>query len=805
MIAEIGLVSISVALVSAVISTLLAVAGAFSKNETIVRSARNLLTFVFGLLTLACLVLVYAQWTGDYSLTYVSNVSSNTQPDSLKITALWGGQEGSMLFYSWMLSLFSVAAVWFNWRRHRRLMPWVIFFTAATLAFFLVLNVFLENAFERHWIDPDEDQSSRETSILQPEGKEPAYPWKGTVVLRHRFDLSQAPVQVTAGQFSTSNSVEDPPIVLLPDGTTLDMFPDWTVDVDEREPDGTGLNPLLRHPGMVIHPPLLYLGFTGFVIPFAFAMGALIIGQMDANWIGAVRRWSLIAWMFLSIGLVLGGRWAYDVLGWGGYWGWDPVENAAFLPWLTGTAFLHSVMIQEKRGMLKGWNMVMIMGTYLLVLLGTISTRTGLVSSVHAFAKSDLAVPMGGFFAAMLLGSVALYLWRGNKGYFQGDHEIEGILSRESMFMLNNWVFFALTIVVFWGTWAEKITDFLRELGLRDSTINLGPDYYETPTAFLFLLIFILMGVAPLVAWRRASAERLGRALQWPMIATILTFMVLMVYGDILDVGAYVDAVGGDQMAVLKVVTSWHGWLESLGNRILPVVGASIIVFAGVATAIEIYKGVMARHKAHNEPHAVAFFKLLRRNRRRYGGYIIHLAVVIMGIGILASTVFQQTSQQELNPGDTMELGPYTMRYDRLTWNRADDDREMIVADVSIVPQGKDPYNEDNVIDRLRPRRDLFETGSPMSISGTRSTIGGDFYILLVNPEISQVTEGGRQALVGNTVTFRIHYNPLVNFVWWGSYLLVIGTLVAAWPERDPVTVVQRRRAPLSVPLGAGD
>ncbi|MCB9437790.1 MAG: heme lyase CcmF/NrfE family subunit [Anaerolineales bacterium] len=732
MIAELGIVTTGAAFFIAVATTIVALYSALTKNEVLTRSARNMLIFILPLLTIGCLLLIYAQWTGDYSIAYVSSVSSNTQPESLKITALWGSQAGSLLFYSWMLSLFSVAAVVTNWKKQHELMSWVIVFTSGTLAFFLLLNVFYENPYERTWMNPNGDVSTIESSLLQPEGKVVAFPWKTSLFDRQTGEIQDFTIFTTGAD-------EEP------------LITNTRYIVRSAVYDGNGLNPLLRHPGMVIHPPMLYLGFTGFVIPFAFGMAALAIGQMGATWIHAVRRWSLIAWMFLSIGLVLGGRWAYDVLGWGGYWGWDPVENSAFLPWLTGTAFLHSVMIQEKRGMLKGWNISMIISTYLLVLLGTVATRTGLLSSVHSFAQSPLAIPMGGFLALSLVGSAGLYLWRGNQGYFKGDHEIEGILSRESMFMLNNWVFFALTIVIFWGTWAEKITDFMRGLGLRESVINLGPEYFETPTAILFLIIYLLMGVAPLVAWRRATANRLGKALRIPTAAAVVTMVVMLVFG----VGIGV------------------------------VLGVGIISFAGYATLLEIYKGTHARHRTHGEPYPVALYRLTQRNRRRYGGYVIHLAIVIMGIGIIGSSLFQDVTQRTLAPGQTLEIGPYTMRYNEVFTAVGVDDRDMIIADITVLRDGKE-------IENLRPRQDFFANSSPMSIAGVHSTVEADFYALLTFWN-------------GNEVTFRVYYNPLVNFVWWGSFLLVFGTLIAAWPDRDPVFATQQRPALRTAAAGAGD
>lgn len=729
MLAELGIVVTALAFIVSAGATGLALFSAIKPDERLVRSARNCLLMALPLLTAACLLLIYAQWTGEYTIAYVNNVSANQQPDTLKITALWGSQSGSLLFYSWLLSLFTAGAVWFNWKRHHHLMAWVMVFAGGTLAFFVYLNVFKENPFTRTWMDASGDSSTVETSVLQPENKVLAYPWK-----------APAANGETLNDYSSSKTIPA-------------MFGGNAELRVQAQYDGRGLNPLLRHPGMVIHPPMLYLGFTGFVIPFAFAMAALMMHQMDADWIRAVRRWSLIAWVFLSVGLILGGRWAYDVLGWGGYWGWDPVENSALLPWLTGTAFLHSVMIQEKRGMLKGWNMLMIIATYLLVLLGTVATRTGLLSSVHTFAESPLAIPMGGFLLLSLVGSTAAFLWRGNQGYFKGDHEIEGIFSRESMFMLNNWVFFALTIVIFWGTWAEKMTDLAVGAGLRESVITLGPDYYRTPTAILFIIIYLLMGIAPLVAWRRATIEKVGNALRIPVALTAILVIGLIITG--MSIGA--------------------------------VFGFGIVAFAGFATLLEIYKGAHARHKTHNESYPVALYKLFGRDRRRYGGYVIHLGIVVIGIGIIGSTLFQEVTQRTLAPGETVELGPYEMRLDNSLVALAQDDRTMQIANVTVFRDGEE-------ITRLRPRRDIFTSAtSPMSIAGVHSTIEGDFYTLFMFRE-------------NDRVTFRVYFNPLVNFVWWGGVLLIIGTVLAAWPSREPAPIRQRSRVAVQpTATAAGD
>ncbi len=465
MLAELGIVTTALALLCAVFAAIASAYGATNRLDRWVISARNAALLSWPLLTIACVALVAAQISGEFNIAYVWSTTNVSEPVFFKITALWGGQPGSLMFWAWVMSTFTGAAIVLNWRSERRLMPWVLTFTMLTLGFFLILVVMFENPFARLWLLPGSSQ----------------------------------PVKA----------------VFAPIGAVL-----------FQPSDGQGLNPLLRHIGMAIHPPMLYSGYVGMTIPWAFAMAALASGQLSTNWIRATRRWTLVAWLFLGLGLILGGRWAYDVLGWGGYWGWDPVENSALLPWLTGTAFLHSVMIQEKRGMLKVWNMLLVILTFLLVILGTFSTRSGLVASVHSFAQSEIGVPMLIFVGLMLAGCLGLWLWRWQRGDLASDNQLDAILSRESMFVLNNWIFVAIALLVLWGTYSPVIMDALG----RDK-LTLGTEYYNSTVVVLFGAMYLLMGVAPLVAWKKSSVSALGRAVRMPVALTAATIIVLFVLG----------------------------------------------------------------------------------------------------------------------------------------------------------------------------------------------------------------------------------------------------------------------------------
>jgi cytochrome c-type biogenesis protein CcmF len=702
MIAELGIVTTGLAFLAAAYGVVAALLGAYLHRDSLVVSARNAALTTFPLLTVSSLLLIYAMLNHKFSIAYVWQTSSRDTPDFYLVTGLWGSQAGSLLFWSWLMSGFTFAALLLNWKSERRLMPWVIAVTMITLGFFLILNNFVENPFERYWQLPN---GRVESSLFSPA-----------------------------------------------DGAQV---------IDETLTDGQGLNPLLRHLGMVFHPPMLYLGFVGFVIPFAFAFAVLATGQLGSGWLQATRSWALVAWLFLSLGLLLGGRWAYDVLGWGGYWGWDPVENSALLPWLTGTAFLHSAIVQNKRGMLRFWNMLLIILTFQLVILGTFATRSGVISSVHAFAESEIGRPMFAFLGLSLMISLALLVWRQERGDLRGADELDSLFSKEAFFLLNNWLFLGLTVVVLWGTWAEAITTIMVDLGLRDTVINLGPDYYPPVTRWFLAGIYLLMGVAPLAAWRRTTARRLGRAMIIPGVLAVALLVALI-------------SSGTDDLWAL--------------------VGYGLVAFVGLATVTEIVKGVLARHR-HGERYEIALAHLIGRDRHRYGGYFIHLGMVILGIGVIGSTAFQKTTTQTLNVGDRMSINAYALQYNGLYEAQADDGRTMVIARATVYKDGK-------IVGHIRPRRDIFMTTDPatgqqvagtnMSVPGAYSTLEGDFYARIEHWD-------------GNTVTFRVYWNPLIDFVWLGGFVLILGTLVALWPSRQPSRAALRVHVPSGVSgVGAG-
>jgi len=660
--ADIGLISLVLGLATAVYAAVASLVGARQglRGAAWIASARNALVAVWPLLTISCGTMIWMLIAGDFQVEYVATVASREMPVFLKVAGLWGGQAGSLLFWSWVAAAFSALVMFRKWGSDKALLPYVIAISAATEIFFMLLVVFIETPFSK-----------------------------------------------------------------------LDFIPQ----------DGNGMNPLLRHAGMVIHPPMLYLGFVGFTIPYAFAMAALISGRLSDEWIHASRRWTLAAWLFLSLGLVLGGRWAYDVLGWGGYWAWDPVENAALLPWLTGTAFLHSVMIQEKRGMLKFWNMVLISVTYGLVVLGTFLTRSGIISSVHAFARSAIGPLFFGYIALMIGFSVYWLLRR--RSALRAEHRLDSILSRETAFLINNLLFVSFTLTVLYGTLFPLITELF-----AGEKITLRVGWYNQVAGPQMAALVLMMGIAPVLSWRRASARRIGRAVFLPLVLSLLLVGFLVV----LDV-------------------------RSLGALI----GFGISAFVGLTTLLEFWQAARARRRTKGENYLVALNRIIVRNRRRYGGYLVHLSIVLMAIGITGSYFFQQETQGALRRGETMTLGGYTILYEGLDeWQEGED---LFVSEATVAV-----YRDKERIATLKPRRNFYiDHQQPVTVPAVRSTVGEDFYVILV----------GWEQIGPDQATFKVYLNPLINWLWAGALMLIVGTLVAAWPGR-------RARLPVSAAYRPG-
>ena len=684
MIADFGYGVIVIAFVVALYSVGAAIYGERTKSADWVKSARRAMLLLWPLISLSAISLIYLLITNHFEVSFVYEVTSREMPTYLKVTAWWGGQAGSLVFWSWLMAAFASLVTLRKWDRDREFLPWVIVVTSITTAFFLGLVVFYQNPFAFYWSGAN-----------------------GNLIA----DALGNPI---TGMFA--------PIA----GASI-YFPS----------DGNGLNPLLRHPGMIIHPPMLYLGFVSFVIPFAFAIAALITGRTDDRWIRITRRWTLFAWLFLSCGLVLGSRWAYDVLGWGGFWGWDPVEIAALMPWLTGTAFLHSVMIQEKRGMLKQWNMLLIILTYSLVIFGTFLTRTGVLSSVHAFAQSDIGPVFFVFIGITFVGSVALLIYRWPD--LRGETMMKSMLSREALFLLNNLLFISVLVVCFWGVVFPIISQLF-----TGQTVTVGPPFYQTAVAPLFAALMLLMGVAPLSAWGHSSLKTLGRAI-WKSAVAALVITAILFF-------AYT-------------------------NNPIALVGFFLVALVLFVTVQEFWRATRARSKATQENFALAFWNLFGRDRRRYGGYVIHISMMLMAIGILGINAFQTQTQGTISVGQSLSLSGYTIQYkDIASWDDAPAGVSYTRAVVSI-------YKDNQYLGQLFPRKDYYSSSQQyMTIPGDRSTLKDDLYIILVD----------WQPTSANGATFKIFVNPLVNWLWIGAILFLFGIIIAAWPDRDAERVPAR-------------
>lgn len=683
MITNISFGTVFLTLLVSVYGIIAAWMGMRRQRPHLLESARRAMLLTFPLLSLGVLGLIYLMVTEHYELRYVASVIDGNMPTYLRITALWGGQAGSLLFWSWLMAAFASAVALRRWDRDQDLLPGVVIVSLATLAFFLAVVVFVENPFARAW---EMANGQLKFAFFQPAGA-------SAVVLRPQ-----------------------------------------------------GMNPLLRHFGMVFHPPLLYLGFVSFVIPYAFAIAALAVRRKDDRWIQVSRRWILASWLFLSLGLILGARWAYDVLGWGGYWGWDPVEVAALLPWLTATPLLHSIGLQQKRGMFKRWNIFLIILTYSLVIFGTMVTRSGILNSVHAFGQSAVGPLLFGFTFVTLIASLWLMTRRGET--LVSENTLTSAFSREAFVLLNNFLFFGLFMICFWGVFYPIFTDTLGTFfqavpalaGINIQKVTVGVDYYEKTTPVFWGAILFLMGLCPLAAWGYATIKTLGRS-TWKLLAATLLF------------SAVFWALG---------VRQWGGLL-----------GFALLVLATLTIGHEFWYGVRARRRSGGEDVLTALGRLFVRNRRRYGAQLVHLSVVFMALGVIGIEMFQTQTQATIPLKGEIRLGRFTLRFDDLNSRRPNMLREETVATLSVFKDG-------HLVGQVKPRRDdyLLQEQS-VTMPGVRSTLEDDLYVSLVD----------WKELTNDSATFKVFRNPLVLWLWLGSILLVIGTLVAAWPEAEAAAI----------------
>jgi cytochrome c-type biogenesis protein CcmF len=515
--------------------------------------------------------------------------------------------------------------------------------------------------------------------------------------------------------------------------------------------DGSGLNPLLQYPEMVIHPPMLYLGYVGFTVPFAFALGALIMRYPGEKWIHITRRWTMVTWGFLTCGIFLGAHWAYSVLGWGGYWGWDPVENASLMPWLTGTAFLHSVMMQEKRGMLKTWNMWLIFSTFMLSIFGTFLTRSGVVSSVHAFAQSSIGTWFVAFLAVIFATCVFFYVK--NRSHLRTEHKLESLISRESSFLFNNLLLLVACFTVLWGTLFPVLSEWV-----QGNKVTVGPPFFNRVNIPVALLLLLLTSVGPLLAWRRTSVESLKR-----------NFLV--------------PALGGLGVGALLVALGMRPWKDA--SYFYSLMTIMLAVMVGLTVISEFIRGgrVIARHTGQNI--FASMVHLAHRNTRRYGGYIVHFGVIVIMIGF-AGSAFNQDQEKEMGFGDKMGIGAYTL----VCRSYTQDDNPNYSSEWAVV----DVFKGGKQVDTLYPERRFFKASQQTStIPRVRSTAREDLYLVYEG----QNPDTGRPII-------KAHLNPLVMWIWVGVWIMIAGTALALVPNAAPVRVPAPVRVQ-AAPVGAGD
>jgi cytochrome c-type biogenesis protein CcmF len=651
----IGSFALLLALALAAYSLIAGALGLYRTDDRLVETARRAGIACWAAVTVAGVALVIAAIGNDFSVAYILHHTNRDLPIAYKFAALWSGQEGSLLFWAWLLSSYALV-LRLRYKVDPQLFAYASAIIAAVQVFFLLLVNFAANPF----------------------------------------------------------------------GLVSGTIP----------ADGNGLNPLLQYPEMVIHPPMLYLGYVGVTVPFAFALGALIMKYPGEKWIHITRRWTMVAWLFLTCGIFLGSHWAYEVLGWGGYWGWDAVENASLLPWLTMTAFLHSVMMQEKRGMMKMWNMWLIFTTFLLAIFGTFLTRSGVVSSVHAFAQSSIGTWFVWFLAIAF--ATCVYFFVLNRDTLRSEHRLESLVSRESSFLFNNLVLLVSCFAVLWGTLFPVLSEWV-----TGSKVTVGPPFFNRVNVPIGIFLVFLTGVGPLLAWRQTTLDRVKRNFVWPTIIAVLTVVVLLAGG-------------------------MKPWQDSAYFYSLMAIALSAFVVATVSG--EFWRGgrVIARQTGVNILQGMVV--ITRRNTRRYGGYLIHIGVVLVVIGF-AGLPFNIDKEQEMGFGDKMEIGHYTLVCKSYTQDsKPNYDSEWAVMDV---------YKNGKYLGQMFPERRFYTASQQTStIVANRSRPSEDLYLVYT----------GRNQDTGKPI-IKAHVNPLVLWIWIGVHVILIGTIIALIPNMKPGTV----------------
>jgi cytochrome c-type biogenesis protein CcmF len=679
-------------------------------------SGRRSVYALAGILTVAFLVLELAFLRNDFSFNTVADTSSTTTPTFYKAAAVWSSQEGSLLLWAWLLSLWSSLVLFLTRKRMHDVSAYATAILLGFGGFFISLMIFY------------------------------------------------------ATPFATTSPAPS---------------------------DGVGLDPLLRHPSMMIHPPMLYSGYTLCIVPLAFGMGALLARKVDAEWIKATRRFAFAAWLFLGVGIMLGARWSYSELGWGGYWGWDAVENASLMPWLTGTAFLHSLMIQEKRGMLKVWNVSLVLATGTLAIMGTFLVRSGILSSIHAFGGATLGVPFVVLIGVLILGSI--YLVSTRREMLRSEHRLDSLLSRESVFLANNLVLVALCFVIFWGTYFPLISE-----ALTGHEASVGPPWFDRYTVPLALVLVLLSGIGPVIAWRRATLANARRNFLVPISLALITLVTLLVSG----------ISTGKPLAIAMFCCAAFV-LGSVGQ--------------------EYWRGVRVRRAIAGEPAPMALAALVKRNRRRYGGYVVHIGIAVLFVGVAASSSFQHASELSLSPGQSTKVGAYTVRYVHPTATITSQSDVAHTGATMSLGAVLDVSKRGRHVATLLPSEGFYDSGDP-SQGSVGHLIGGQAVSHVsmnagltrdvwsaIAPDIDTPRLQRIMTIANKTIPivrpdegmialavlereylkapppaqFHLIVSPLVMWIWIGGAIVLGGSLIALWPAPSAV----RRRVSVR-PIG---
>jgi len=641
---EIGHFAVVLALVLSVVGIVSPILGLRTNRPDLVRVARQAVTMNFFLISIGMAALIYSFLTNDYSVKYVTATSNSKLPIFYKVAGLWGGHEGSLMLWVWILTAYSTLVVWIHWRTQPVTMPYLLSVQSLIMFGFLSLIVFLSNPFERIF-----------------------------------------------------------PIPL----------------------DGKDLNPLLQDPAMVVHPPMLYLGYVGFSIPFSFAMAALFSGRLGEEWIKVTQRWTLFAWMALTTGILMGGYWAYYELGWGGYWGWDPVENASFMPWLVGTAFLHSVMVQEKRKMFKVWNLFLIIVTFSLSLIGTFLVRSGVLSSVHTFATD----PGRGLYILIFL-SFMLILGFGTlivrSGRLRSQIEMDSVISKESVFLFNNLFFLVAAATVFLGTLYPLLVETL-----KTAKVSVGPPYYNAVFMPVALGLLLMMGIGPSIAWRKASPENLKKNFLVPIL--------------------------------ISMIATSAAWLIGI-RTVFGLAGAMVVSFVASTIIIDFTKASTLWARRHEVNYLQAVYQAFTNSQRRYAGIVTHIGVLVMVVGIIASTIYQVEKVVPMRIGDTLQLKNYTIKMVGL--------QEVSGANWTAEEGLFEVYKDNRLLTVLRPQKRIYtESQTPTTEAAIYAIHLG--HVFMTMPDVGS-----------NSVTVRALINPLILLVWIGGGIMALGVILNIFRSR---------------------